>query len=127
MRTLSLNGFLGPPWSAPGATTYRRVAEITRPGPAETLTFLDERIDTINDGSFSEQRDFDPNNPGGWMLRDKPSILHQRGGDFAYTDGHAGVHHWRDGRTLTVPRNDAPMPGNLDVLWLQQHSTRREK
>ena len=32
VRTVSLNGFLGPPWSAPGATTYRRVAEITRPG-----------------------------------------------------------------------------------------------
>lgn len=127
VRTLSLNGFMGAPWSAPGATTYRRVAEITQPGLAEALTFLDERLDTINDGSFSEQRDFDPNNPGGWILRDKPSILHQRGCNLAYADGHAGVHRWRDPRTLTAPRNDAPMPGNLDVLWLQQHSTRHEK
>ena len=127
VRTVSLNGFMGPPWSAPGATTYRRLAEITRPGPSETLTFLDERIDTINDGSFSEQRDFDAGQTAGWILRDKPGILHQGGCDFAYADGHAGVHHWRDGRTLTAPRNDAPMPGNVDVLWLQQHSTGREK
>ena len=125
VRTVSLNGFMGPPWSAPGATTYRRVAEITRPGPSETLTFVDERIDTVNDGSFSEQRDFDPANPAGWILRDKPTPLHQRGGDFAYADGHAAWHRWQDGRTLTAPRDDTPMPGNVDVLWLQQHSTAR--
>ena len=114
---------MGLPWSAPGGTTYRKLAEITQPGPSETLTFVDERIDTVNDGSFSEQKNFDPNNPGAWVLRDKPTALHERGGNFAYADGHAAWHPWRDTRTLTAPRNDAAVPGNVDVLWLQQHST----
>ena len=126
VRTVSLNGFIGPPWSAPGAMTYRMLTELARPGPAETLTFVEERSDTINDGSFSEQRDFNPNNPAGWMLRDKPSILHQRGCNFAYADGHAAWHRWQDPRTLTAARDDTPMPGNLDVRWLQEHSTARE-
>jgi prepilin-type N-terminal cleavage/methylation domain-containing protein/prepilin-type processing-associated H-X9-DG protein len=127
VRTLSLNGFIGPAWTAAGARTYRRLAEFDRPGPAETLTFVEERIDTINDGSFSEQHGFDPATPAGRILRDKPSPLHPRGCNFAYADGHAAWHQWQDGRTPSAPRDDAPMPGNLDVLWLQQHSTAREK
>lgn len=127
VRTVSLNCFMGAPWIQPGVTSYRRLADITRPSPAEMLVFVEERSDTINDGTFSAQRDFDPANPAGWILRDKPSGLHQRGANLAYADGHAGFRRWQDGRTLNAPRDDAPMPGNLDVLWLQQHSTDRPK
>ena len=39
VRTVSLNGFLGSPVESPVATTYRRLGEITRPGPSELMTF----------------------------------------------------------------------------------------
>ncbi len=31
-----------------------------------------------------------------------------------------------DARTLAPPRDDAPVPGNRDLLWLQTHATWRE-
>jgi prepilin-type processing-associated H-X9-DG protein len=107
------------------ATTYRRLGEIVRPGPAEMLTFLDERVETINDGSFGLQWAFDPNQPDQWVLRDKPGVRHRRGANLVFADGHVERRTWQDERTLDPPRDDALMPGNRDILWLQEHATWR--
>lgn len=123
VRTISMNIFVGSPTNKPGPTIYRRLSQISRPG--QLLVFVDERADTINDASFSQQFNFDVNTPSSWMLRDKPGRDHQKGGNFSFADGHAETHHWRDSRTLMAPRDDTMMPGNQDVLWLQQHSTER--
>jgi prepilin-type N-terminal cleavage/methylation domain-containing protein/prepilin-type processing-associated H-X9-DG protein len=125
VRTVSLNCFMGARTNRPGVAVYKKLGDAVQPGPADTLTFLDERIDTVNDGTFSMQWDFAASQPAAWVLRDKPTPLHQRGGVMAFADGHAEAHRWRDARTLDAPRNDTPMPGNLDVLWLQQHGTWR--
>lgn len=126
VRTISMNHFMGAPWTEPGATIYRRLSDITRPSPSEALVFLEERIDTINDGAFGVQRDFDEKQPAGWVLEDKPGIGHKRGCNLAYADGHVEIHQWKDPRTVTAPRDSASMPGNLDLLWLNQHCTWRE-
>ncbi len=125
VRTLSLNCFMGSPIKSPAATTYERMVEIVQPVPAQALTFVAERVDTINDGSFGMQWAFDVKQPALWTIRDKPEVAHGRSGNLAFADGHVETHRWQDARTLNAPRNDAPMPGNGDVLWLQQHGTRR--
>jgi len=127
VRTVSLNGFIGSPTNVPGVKCYRRLAEISQPAPSDALVFLDERIETINDGSFGMQWDFDENNPGSWVLRDKPALVHDGCGTLTFADGHVETHRWQDTRTLNAPRDDAGMPGNRDVLWLQQHGTWRER
>jgi prepilin-type N-terminal cleavage/methylation domain-containing protein len=126
-RTVSLNGFMGAPTNVPGAIAYRRLGQISRPSPSDALVFIDERVDTINDGSFLVQWDFDEKQPGAWVLRDKPGVVHQSGCYLAYADGRASAQRWRDARTLAAPRDDAPMPRNRDVLWLQRHATWREE
>jgi len=126
VRTVSLNCFLGSPVESPVARTYRRLGEITQPAPAEALTFVEERVETINDGSFALQWDFRPEEPGGWVLRDKPGVLHRRGAHLSFADGHVELHRWRDARTVSPPRDDGVMPGNADILWLQQRGTWRE-
>lgn len=124
-RTVSLNCFIGAPTNRPGVACYRKLGDIAQPGPAEVLSFLDERIDTVNDGTFEMQWNFDASRPRGWVLRDKPTSLHQHGGVMAFANGHAAARRWRDPRTWDAPRDDATMPGDLDVLWLQQHATWR--
>jgi prepilin-type N-terminal cleavage/methylation domain-containing protein len=126
VRTVSMNCYMGAQLPDTNATTYRRLADVTEPCPAEALMFLDERVDTINDGTFSMQWDFRQDRPNQWILRDKPAVVHQNGGSLVYIDGHAQRHRWRDPRTLSAPRDDALMPGNADVLWLEQHGTWRE-
>ena len=126
VRTVSLNCFMGAPWSEPGITCYRQLADIIRPSPSEALVFVEERIDTINDGTFSMQRDFDESRPEQWILRDKPGSVHKRGCNLAYADGHAELHRWQDARTVSAPRDDALMPANADVQWLESHGTWRK-
>jgi prepilin-type processing-associated H-X9-DG protein len=123
VRTLSLNCFLGSPVDSPAARTYRRLGEIVR--PAQTFSFIDEREHTINDGSFGLQWAFDSGQPARWVLRDKPGTRHGGGAVVAFADGHLETHRWRDARTLDPPRDDAPSPGNPDLLWLQTRATER--
>ena len=125
VRTVSLNCFIGSPVTSPSATTYLRLAQIMRPSPADTLAFFEERAQTINDGSFAMQWDFDEKTPGAWLLRDKPETVHRGLSNLNFADGHAEAHRWLDARTLNPPRNDAPMPGSKDVLWLELHATWR--
>ncbi len=125
VRTVSLNGFLGSPVDSPAATTYRKLGEIIRPGPAQMLSFVDERVETINDGSFALQWAFDALRPEGWVLRDKPGVRHRGGANLAFADGHVARRRWQDARTRAPPRDDARMPGNPDILWLQEHATWR--
>ena len=125
VRTVSLNCFVGSPVDSPAARTYRRLGEVGR--PAQTFTFLDEREETINDGSFGLQWAFDAARPESWVLRDKPGTRHRGGAVLAFADGHMEVRRWRDGRTLSPPRDDAPSPGNPDLLWLQERATERPR
>lgn len=125
VRTVSLNGFMGASWNVPGVTTYRRLSDIFRPSPAEAITFVEERIDTINDGTYAMQWDFNERLPVAWILRDKPGVSHRDGANLAFADGHTELHRWKDSRTVDPPRDDARMPSNADVLWLQTHATWR--
>lgn len=126
VRTLSLNCFMGSPVDVPHATSYRRLGDITRPSPAAALTFVEERNDTINDASFGMQWKFEASQPQSWVLRDKPAVLHNGGANLTFADGHVELRRWQDARTRQAPRNDAPMPNNQDVRWMQEHGTWRE-
>jgi len=127
VRTVSLNCFMGSPVKSPAATTYLRMGEITQPSPAQALTFIEERVETINDGSFAIQWPFAEKNPSSCVLRDEPAIVHNKSGNLKFADAHVETHRWEDKRTINAPRDDAVMPGNRDVLWLQQHATWRER
>jgi prepilin-type N-terminal cleavage/methylation domain-containing protein len=121
-------GWIWDPW-----VLYRKLSDMVEPGPARTFVFLDERPESIDDGCFATAAftrwDDAPNN----HFIDWPASYHGGAGSFAFGDGHFEYRKWSDPRTTpkTIPPHPLasliqhPSPGNPDVTWLQEHSTRR--
>lgn len=125
VRTLSINHFMGAPWQSPPCSSYSRMSDIIRPAPSEAFVFIEEKTETMNDGSFAVRIDFEESQPKTWILNDLPSGAHNSGCNIAFADGRAETHHWRDPRTSAAAHDPAPMPDNLDALWIEQHGTWR--
>ena len=69
---------------------YKKMTEIMRPPPAEAMTFVDESIETIDDGYFAVNW---ANEPNAWQ--NSPTVRHGKSGVFAFADGHSELWHWR--------------------------------
>ncbi|MFO1500558.1 MAG: hypothetical protein U1G07_19610 [Verrucomicrobiota bacterium] len=104
---------------------------MTDPGPSQTWVFIDEREDSINDGCFFvDMAGFDDNGEQDRIV-DFPGSYHNHGASFSFADGHSQLKRWRDARTAPALQrhqnlaSDIASAFNLDVGWLQEHSTRR--
>jgi prepilin-type N-terminal cleavage/methylation domain-containing protein len=106
---------------------FRKLSEMTRPGPSNTFVFLEEREDSINDGFFIVQMDGFPNMASTYMI-DFPASYHGAAAAFAFADGHGEIHKWKDARTYppltTTLTLNVAQPNSKDVYWMQDHSTR---
>jgi prepilin-type N-terminal cleavage/methylation domain-containing protein/prepilin-type processing-associated H-X9-DG protein len=135
VRSLSMNSFIGAPsLSIPGNSLlnpqgnskyppYQKISSIL--SPTMTFVFLDEREDSVNDGTFSTDVD-SPNH-----LRDVPASYHGGAGGFSFADGHSEIHKWMSWWILqpilksgqindhNFPAGD---PGLKDLYWLQLHA-----
>jgi prepilin-type processing-associated H-X9-DG protein len=125
VRTISINHFMGAPWTYNPCTSYRRLSDIVQPSPSDAFVFIEERPQTINDGAFAVTEDFDETEPATWLMKDVPSTNHRGGCNLSFADGHVDYHRWRDARTRLPTHNDTSMPANPDCLWLEHHSTSR--
>jgi prepilin-type N-terminal cleavage/methylation domain-containing protein/prepilin-type processing-associated H-X9-DG protein len=129
VRSLSMSGWMGPntpAWNS-GYWMFAKTADILDPGPSDTLVFLDERYDSIDDGYFA----IDMTTGGGAQLVNLPGSYHNGAGGITFADGHAEIHQWRDPRT-TPPLHQqfdkfVAAANNVDLTWLQQHATSRER
>jgi prepilin-type processing-associated H-X9-DG protein len=141
VRSVSINanvgGFKGQAIKLGAMNTmkvYLKLAELSDPGAAQVFLFIDERSDAINYGNFlTDMLGYSPRNPNLWALLDMPTSSHGNACGLSFCDGHSEIHRWRDGRTMppTLDQKDLfngigaiPSPGNQDVDWLQDHSTR---
>lgn len=124
-------------WSSKDFKTYKKMSDFTKPSPANTFVFLDEREDSINDSSFSVNllADLDQNNnltPETFMMVDFPASYHNRAAGFTFADGHAEIHKWQDTRTIPGVRSEAQInsvpiyPSNPDVGWLAERASSRK-
>ncbi len=90
--------------------------------PVNMFVILDEREDSINDGSYATRPD------EVYQLLDYPAGYHGRAAAFSFADGHSEIHKWLDSRTVPplAPgqrlNSGTSLPGNKDVLWIAQHS-----
>src|SRR5437867_7686061 len=131
VRSISMNGYLGQNRAyTSGYTMMTKTAHIRK--PSKTFVFLEEREDSINDGWFAvDMGGYDPRAPGSFTMVDYPASYNNGACAFAFTDGHAEIHKWVDPRTVPKLRPGQLIPlgvgsaNNLDVEWLQDHSTYR--
>jgi len=132
VRSVSMNGYMGlnHPYTG-GYTMMTKTAHIRK--PSKTFVFLEEREDSINDGWFAvDMGGYDPRAPGSFTIVDYPASYNNGACAFAFNDGHAEIHRWVDARTVPklkpgqLLQLGVPSPNNLDVEWLQDHSSYRD-
>lgn len=104
----------------------RKIQDLRYPTPAETLVFMDEHPDSINDACF-----FSPslNNIG-----DMPATYHAGATGVAFADGHSEIHKWR-GKIKAIAAlqirpgntglNSTCPNGDPDKDWLAFHTARK--
>ena len=139
VRSMSMNMWLnGPGWGTArgengrGWKKFFKIDSINDPGPSETFVFLDEREDSINDGTFVVDMAGFRSAPNQYRIIDYPASYHNAAGGFSFADGHSEIKKWIDPRTMPsltkgqeIPLN-IPSPGNPDVAWMQEKATRPE-
>jgi prepilin-type N-terminal cleavage/methylation domain-containing protein len=133
VRTVSMNVWMGfidepPGWDLPAYHCFRKSSEINRMGTSEALVFIDERDDSIDDGSFAI--DTVQN-----QIINFPASYHCGSGGVTFADGHAEIHKWRSPELQPPQQNGAQsvkrefLPvsaNNVDLVWLRQHATYKE-
>ena len=109
---------------------YMKQGDLANPGPAKVFVFLDMREDSIDMGNFATCMAGWPNDGSQYRFFDLPGFYHHRAAGFSFADGHSEIHRWRNPATMPplVPNGNVAdtfnSPNNLDILWLQEHSTR---
>ncbi len=86
-----------------------KMSEIIRPVPSEAMAFVDESIETLDDGYFAVNWE---NNPSAWQ--NSPTVRHGLSGVLAFADGHAERWRWRALNRDQVL--DAPYAGPPNTL-----------
>jgi len=142
IRTMAMNaymgGFSGQSYSLgsmPNYKIYMKYSELANPGAVKVFLLIDEREDAINYGNFlTDMTGYSPNAPNSYALLDLPASYHGNAGGLSFADGHSEIHRWRDSRTMPNLNTSGgvifdgntsiPSPGNKDVAWLQDHTTR---
>ena len=106
---------------------FRKLSDMTQPGPANTFVLLDENQNTINDGYFVVEMDGWTGSPNSQeKIVDYPAPYHNNAAGFSFGDGHSEIHQWKD-QHIIHPANGFPEvtdPNSPDVFWMQYHSTR---
>jgi len=114
---------------------YLKLSQLNSPGgpPDKIFIFLDEREDCINWGNYGTDMSgyANPATPAAYEFdQDLPGFYHNGAGGFSFADGHSEIHRWLDGRTMPPLHIGAtfwtivPAPRDVDVAWLQDHTTR---
>jgi prepilin-type N-terminal cleavage/methylation domain-containing protein/prepilin-type processing-associated H-X9-DG protein len=140
VRTLAMSAWMGGdhglPYQelGPGWRVFLALGDLNDPGPSRTWLLIDQREDALNAtaGFDTDMRGYQ-NAPGVLEYFDYPGMHHNGGANLSFGDGHVESHRWLDPRTKPAPVKTGlfpspfpcPSPGNVDILWLQEHATRK--
>jgi prepilin-type N-terminal cleavage/methylation domain-containing protein/prepilin-type processing-associated H-X9-DG protein len=66
---------------------FKKLGEISHPGPSMALVFVDESINSVDDAFFAVAL--------GPIWENSPTVRHTKGGQFAFADGHSERWKWK--------------------------------
>ena len=94
---------------------YKKMTEIQLPSPSEAMTFVDESIETVDDGYFAVNYTAHIND---WQ--NSPTVRHGKSGVFAFADGHSALRRWRVLNTEQGIYAPSAGPPNtlVDLQWI---------
>jgi len=133
-RSVSMNCWVGYTSGPPGTpgTKFAKTANIKGISPSDLFIFMEERAESIDDGSFEVQE-------GNTTIANWPTDYHNGAAAIAFADGHAEAHKWLTtgtsvpGWSFTAPQQvyvptkwggaTALATQPQDLTWLQQHAT----
>ena len=129
-RSVSMNcwvGYVCSPPNQPAYKTFGKVSNIKGMSPSDLFIFMEERAESIDDGSFETQE-------GNTTVANWPTDFHNGAAAVAFADGHAEAHKWRTGQFLRPQQTILPPSGKWgsqdingtpldDLQWLQMHAT----
>src|SRR5262249_8381283 len=113
---------------AAGYKNIRRLGDLQKMSPSNAYVFIDERDDSIDDGSFGMDYLND------WIVN-YPASYHVNSGGLSFADGHAEIHKWRTpefqprqqfGQQITKAEFMPVSGNNVDLVWLRQHATYKD-
>ncbi len=134
VRTYSMNAALGPDaisiqnsWLPVTAyKVYLKENEMTVPDPSDMWVFLDEDVDSINDGSFAVKM---PATAKATEWVDMPGKAHGNSCGFSFADGHSEIHKWLEPGNIEAPNYSTLIKtgifelGDPDILWMAKHTS----
>ena len=90
------------------------ISEIKAPAPAEALVFMDESLNSVDDGVFALELD-----PSDTEWQNSPTARHSNGATLSFADGHVARWGW-NGITTELP-GSAPVTDNqvVDLIKVQ--------
>ncbi len=102
VRTCSMNGRMGGGDAAdaarygvvdtsyilgPNYPMFKKTVQIIRPGPSQAFIFLDESLNTVDDGYFAVRLTL--------TWQNSPTARHSQGSVFSFADGHSERWRWK--------------------------------
>ena len=144
VRTYALNSYFNWKYGAIANNdskylNFRKASDFESHNPGDLFTFIDTSPVSVCFPAFQVAMEK-------VYFFHRPSVEHNNSGNVAFADGHVESHRWEDPRTpglahtttVTGPSPDSNWmrsgggdgdhlriipPGNLDLIWLQQHAS----
>ncbi|MGH7980617.1 MAG: prepilin-type N-terminal cleavage/methylation domain-containing protein [Limisphaerales bacterium] len=146
VRSYSMNCWVGYIANQNGQKGFKQFTRTTTISggidPSDLFVFMEERGESIDDGSFlTDEPNINGNTKGSAnTIANFPTDYHNNAATVGFADGHVDVHRWvgepmaQLGWSCTAPQNPTPTSkwnfGTVsgakylsDVIWLQTHAT----
>jgi prepilin-type processing-associated H-X9-DG protein len=105
----------------PNIPSITKMSQITSPLPVNALVFIDESVNTVDDGFFVVQIGSIPNTMDGWD--NSPTARHSNGATLSFADGHVERWGWKGITTEQKPWTVIAQPNDMirlqNAIWQQ--------